>query len=141
MKPEEKTVFWQVAHDAKLLYQAEVGGENWQLRSGDFPAEALYTLLIQGKEVATYNDWPPAWSRPPIAGSKYYLVNDRPVQFMPTPSGGMDILALNMRTGEFEREMGYLTKVMDPMADVDSVTHEQFAENVAAIRASRKPAN
>ena len=135
MKPEEKTIRWENTGVADEPYQASVDGFVWRLRLGDFPAEPLYTLFVEGKETATFNDWPAAWQKPPLPVlPRYYLVNDRPVRFIPTPEGGMDVEALNMHTGVFERDLSYLTKVMDPFADVDSVTEAEFEERVAEVR-------
>jgi hypothetical protein len=41
-----------------------VDGQTWLVRLGDFPAEPFYTLLIDGIEVESFDDWPPAWTRP-----------------------------------------------------------------------------
>jgi hypothetical protein len=40
-----------------------VGGRTYIIRINDFPAEPLYTLLIDGKEVEDLEDWPSAWVR------------------------------------------------------------------------------
>ena len=37
-------------------------------------------------------------------------------------------------TGVFERDLSYLTKVMDHFADVDSVTEAEFDARVAEVR-------
>jgi hypothetical protein len=34
------------------------------IRVNDFPAEPLYTLLVDGEEVEDLEDWPEAWTRP-----------------------------------------------------------------------------
>ena len=61
---------------------------------------------------------------------RYYAVNDRPIQFVATPEGGMDVLVMNLRTGEFERNMDYLwvmtARGSKPHADVDSLSEAQF---------------
>jgi hypothetical protein len=64
----------------------------------------------------------------------YYAVNDRPVKMVATPDGGMDVLVLNMSTGEFERDMSYLSKVFAPFKDVDQFTEQQFEKYVAELR-------
>lgn len=137
MKPQEKKIAWLPADDAEHPYEALVEGKTWQIRIGDFPTEPMYSLLIDGLDVATFDEWPVAWSKPAPRETqvRYYLVNDRPVKFVPTHDGGMDVLALNMRTGEFQREMEYLSKVTDPFADVDTVKENEFAERVAEVRA------
>lgn len=55
---------WHAAPDAEHPYETEVAGQRWQLRINDFPAEVLYSLLVEGYEIARFNDWPPAWRRP-----------------------------------------------------------------------------
>ena len=65
----------------------------------------------------------------------YYAVNDRPVKLVPTPDGGLDVLALNMRTGRFERDMGYLTRCITCDGDVDVFPDEAaFLTRVEEIR-------
>lgn len=64
----------------------------------------------------------------------YYFVNDRPVKMVAIPGGGMDVLALDMGTGEFKRDLHMLSKVQDPFADVDAPDEMAFERRVAAIR-------
>ena len=51
-----------------LAYVAEVAGQRWQLQINDFPAEQLYTLLIDGQPALSFNQWPETWQRPAAAG-------------------------------------------------------------------------
>lgn len=71
---------------------------------------------------------------PPESKNRYFTVNDRPVKFVILPDGGMDVLALNMRTGEFERDMNYLTRCVCGYGDVDELDEAQFLTCVAVIR-------
>ncbi|MCS6912067.1 MAG: hypothetical protein RMK29_20440 [Myxococcales bacterium] len=64
----------------------------------------------------------------------YYTVNDRPVKMVPTPDGGMDVLALNMTTGEFERNMDYLSRCLGHVGDVDELGEAEFTRRVEQIR-------
>lgn len=137
MSQRGRAIVWSGTSDAEHPYRARVDGQDWVVRIGDFPEESLYTLFIEGSEIESFDDWPAAWTRPDKARPKFYAVNDRPVRFVPTADGGMDIQALNMRTGEFERAMQYLTKVVDPFADVDELDEAEFEQRVAEIRASR----
>lgn len=66
--------------------------------------------------------------------NQYFTVNDRPVKFVILPDGGMDVLALNMRSGEFERDMGYLTRCVCHEGDVDELDEAAFLERVEEIR-------
>lgn len=56
----------------------------------------------------------------------YYTVNDLPVKMIETEQGGMDVLVLNLKTGNFERDLRYLSRCFDPSADVDELTEESF---------------
>jgi hypothetical protein len=64
----------------------------------------------------------------------FYTVNDRPVKFVPTEGGGLDVQVLDMRTGEFVRDMSYLSKVFEPGKDVDQLSEAEFNARVDAIR-------
>ncbi len=55
--------FWRTA-SAERPYEAEVDGRRWTVRVNDFPAEPLYTLLVDGEPVEDLDGWPPAWRRP-----------------------------------------------------------------------------
>jgi hypothetical protein len=55
---------WELTGDGEFPYGAEVGGRALTLRSNDFPAEPLYTLLIDGCEIEDLEEWPAAWVRP-----------------------------------------------------------------------------
>ena len=61
-----RAIVWSKGQDAlkEELYVAEVDGARWTIRLGDFPDEPLYTLAIGGTEVLSFDDWPPAWTRP-----------------------------------------------------------------------------
>jgi hypothetical protein len=50
--------------DVEHPWAASVDGRTWVLRLGDFPAEPVYALLIDGAEVASFDTWPEAWERP-----------------------------------------------------------------------------
>lgn len=50
--------------DNFLVYRATVDGASWQLRMNDFPAEDLYTLIVNGEDVTSFNNWPSIWIRP-----------------------------------------------------------------------------
>jgi hypothetical protein len=62
--PLQIAVTWTPTESAEYPFTAEVNGEAWVLRLGDFPAEPLYTLLVDGTEVASFDTWPGAWTRP-----------------------------------------------------------------------------
>ena len=57
-------VDWQPGPDAEHPYRADVDGAHWLLRLNDFPAEPLFTLVIDGVDVGDLESWPAAWQRP-----------------------------------------------------------------------------
>jgi hypothetical protein len=61
--PFETPVIWFRSEDVEPQWVARVDGREWLLRLGDFPAEPLYTLLIDGAEVESFDAWPEAWIR------------------------------------------------------------------------------
>jgi len=67
----------------------------------------------------------------------YYVVGARPVKAQATAEGGMDVLAYDWDSGEFRRDMSYLTRLTLPDAEVESLTEEEFARRVAELRAKR----
>lgn len=54
---------WRRESDPEHPFSATVDGERWSIRLNDFPAEPLYSLLIDGEAVADFDDWPEAWSK------------------------------------------------------------------------------
>ena len=62
----------------------------------------------------------------------YCIVGRRPVMAFETPDGGMDIQAFDWDTGEFEREIGYLTTIL--LGDADHVSEAEFNEHVEELR-------
>jgi hypothetical protein len=60
----ETAVAWSKTGDAEHPYEARVAGARWVVRINDFPAEDLYSLLVDGVEVEHFNDWPKAWQKP-----------------------------------------------------------------------------
>ena len=62
--PRATPVVWTRALDAFYQYTSAVRGRRWVLRLGEFPAEPLYTLVVDGVEIESFDDWPSAWSRP-----------------------------------------------------------------------------
>jgi hypothetical protein len=66
--------------------------------------------------------------------SEYYAVNDRPVMILALPTGEMDVLVMNMRTGEFERNFDYAEQIHQPFKAVDQFTEEQFNAYVEQLR-------
>lgn len=57
-------IAWEATGDAEFPYRAEIAGRSFTIRVNDFPAEPLYTLMIDNQEVEDLEDWPAAWVRP-----------------------------------------------------------------------------
>jgi hypothetical protein len=60
----EKKVDWQQGMSPLYPYVADFEGQKYLIRINDFPDESLYTLLVNDKEVVSFDDWPKHWSRP-----------------------------------------------------------------------------
>jgi hypothetical protein len=59
-----RRVSWRRTGSAERPYEADVDGARWTVQVNDFPAAALYTLLVDGTPVEDLDGWPPAWLRP-----------------------------------------------------------------------------
>lgn len=57
------TLAWHLTGDGEFPYRAEIQGCVHTIRVNDFPAEPLYTLLVEGEPVADLEDWPTNWSK------------------------------------------------------------------------------
>jgi hypothetical protein len=55
---------WERSGNGEFPYGLTVGDERWEVRVNDFPAEPLYTLLADGRELIDLDDWPEVWRRP-----------------------------------------------------------------------------
>lgn len=60
-------VAWRPTGSAAEPYYAQALGHRLRLRVNDFPAEALYTLLVDGEPVGHLDRWPAGWRRPASA--------------------------------------------------------------------------
>lgn len=49
--------------DLDFPWRASLNGRTLTLRMNDFPDETLYSLLIDGQVVGSFDDWPSAWTR------------------------------------------------------------------------------
>ena len=54
----EADVDWNKRTDPQYPYEAQVNGDRLVIRLNDFPDETLYTLLVNDKEVSSFDDWP-----------------------------------------------------------------------------------
>jgi hypothetical protein len=59
-----KNIVWKRTADPRYPFAAEFEDEKWVIRLNDFPDEHLYTLIVNGKEVISFDNWSAKWSRP-----------------------------------------------------------------------------
>lgn len=45
-------------------YTARVCGQRWVLTLNDFPDEPMFSLIVNGRWVASFTEWPPEWRKP-----------------------------------------------------------------------------
>jgi hypothetical protein len=58
-----RSVAWKTTNELDYPWEATVEGKRWQVRINDFPDEVMYSLLIDGKKIDDFHDWPPGWER------------------------------------------------------------------------------
>jgi hypothetical protein len=69
---------------------------------------------------------------------QYYVYEGRPVVFFEPPGGGLDCLALSPESGEFLRDMKYVSKIRyGTTADIDTVDRREFVQRVEEYRGRR----
>jgi hypothetical protein len=73
-----RPIAWEHSGDGEFPYHAEVDGRLLTVRVNEFPAESLYTLIVDGAELVDLDDWPAQWRRPPVPNHLLDLVA-RPV--------------------------------------------------------------
>jgi hypothetical protein len=56
-------VVWRNGPNAEYPFASNKDGADLLIRLNDFPAESLYTLLVNQHEVADFEDWPDNWKR------------------------------------------------------------------------------
>lgn len=62
-------IMWDHTGDGVIPYRAKVHGKTMEIRVNNFPAEPLYTLIVDGVETENLDDWPSAWVKPPTPQS------------------------------------------------------------------------
>lgn len=60
-----QSIVWHRTGDGELPYAALLDGRAHCVRVNDFPAEPLYSLLVEGEWLADLEDWPANWVKPP----------------------------------------------------------------------------
>lgn len=69
-RPLQRSIHWENADksdqltDGYVAYRATVDGAKWLIQINDFPAEILYTLLIDRTPRGILNNWSAHWHRP-----------------------------------------------------------------------------
>jgi len=64
----------------------------------------------------------------------FCIIGDRPVKAIETESGGMEVMALNWKNGNFERDMQYLDRIISGDIEVSVVDKVEFERKVNEIR-------
>jgi hypothetical protein len=55
---------WERTLDAEYPYRTTISGKRCTIRVNDFPAEPIYTLVINGLDALDLEDWPAVWTKP-----------------------------------------------------------------------------
>jgi len=63
----------------------------------------------------------------------FFIFGKRPVKFISTADGGMDVLAFNWKSGKFERDMSYLSKYFKSSPEVEEVNEAKFNSYVKKL--------
>ena len=63
----------------------------------------------------------------------FLIFGKRPVKFVSTADGGMDVLAFNWESGKFERDMSYLSKYFKHSPEVEEVNEAKFNSYVKKL--------
>ena len=64
---------------------------------------------------------------------RYFIVGERPVKFIATAAGGMDVLAWDWQSRKFSRHMEYLTRCSLGDPEVDEVEETAFLLQLGKI--------
>ncbi len=63
MKFFEDPIFWIKSNDPEYPYKTNFNGVHMSLRMNDFPEARLYTLIVEGIIIESFDEWPPTWGR------------------------------------------------------------------------------
>jgi hypothetical protein len=58
-----RPLIWSATEDLDVPWVTDADGESWRVRLNDFPDEFMYSLLIGGKVIGDFHDWPNTWTR------------------------------------------------------------------------------
>lgn len=59
----KENIVWLESPDPDYPYSARKDQDNYLIRINDFPAESLYTLIVNNEEAEDLDDWPEQWIR------------------------------------------------------------------------------
>lgn len=65
----ETPISWTESADPEIPWTATFGDLSLAIRLNDFPDEVMFTLLVNGKPLDDFDDWPPRWTRPATASA------------------------------------------------------------------------
>lgn len=54
---------WNKSDDVECPYHTEFNGHKLQVRLNDFPDEKMYSLIIDGDSLCSFDDWPKNWEK------------------------------------------------------------------------------
>ncbi len=57
-----KPITWAASNDTEYPYKTVFEGRAISIRLNDFPADELYTLIVDGSEIS-FDDWPKVWAK------------------------------------------------------------------------------
>ncbi|MCI5145728.1 MAG: hypothetical protein D3923_09395 [Candidatus Electrothrix sp. AR3] len=58
-----RNIVWRKTDDSEFPYVADGKHEQMKIRLNDFPAEPLYSLVINDAVFCDFDQWPPSWQR------------------------------------------------------------------------------
>lgn len=59
----DERIRWKETGDVDYPYRASFEDHDLLLRLNDFPAEPLYTIIVDGEEITDIEEWSPRWKR------------------------------------------------------------------------------
>ncbi|HEY4361642.1 MAG TPA: hypothetical protein VGN17_11760 [Bryobacteraceae bacterium] len=71
MTARDQVIDGNATNDEDTPYSASVKGQVWKIRMNDFPDEHLFTLLVDGRAVEDFDDWPTACSQQNSPARRY----------------------------------------------------------------------
>lgn len=75
----DEPIIWNEGVDAEYPYECTYDGARLSIRVNDFPAEHLYSLLVDDTEVVSFDDWPAKWERGDD-GDNSYQINSKDIR-------------------------------------------------------------